>query len=109
MSAEGHVLAVRDTMGSKQDEANDRVLHARIGSAEYLRAWDDQVEGGNRMGRLIAERDGTWAGWLSRSADTVSIDLLLLWAAVNGALLFTRRGPVHDRLLATRVVRGGLS
>ena len=58
------------------------------------------------MGQLIAERDGTWTGWLSRSADRLSLGLVLLWAALNGALLFTRRGPVHDRLLAMRVVRG---
>jgi hypothetical protein len=94
-----------DEATRQREEANGRVLHSTIGSAEFLRAWDDEVEGGNRMGQLIAERDATWTGWLSRSADTLSVRLLLLWAALNGALLFTRRGPVHDRLLATRVER----
>lgn len=101
-----HWQASYDEAAQGREDANDRVLHTRIGSPEYLRAWDDEVEQGNRMGQLITERDRTWTGWLARSGDTLSIDLLLLWAAINGAMLFTRRGPVHDRLLGTRVERG---
>jgi hypothetical protein len=95
-----------DAAAREQDEANDRVLHTRIGSPEYLRAWDDQVEGGNRMGQLIAERDATRTGWLARSGDALGLEILLAWATANGALLFTRRGPLHDRLLGTRVEHG---
>jgi hypothetical protein len=95
-----------DEASSAEDEANDRVLHSKIGSPEYDRAYSEQVRQNNRLGEIVKQRDATRTAWVADNGDVVGSWLLLLWAAVNGALLFTQGGPVHDRLLRTRVERG---
>ncbi len=51
--------------------------------------------------------DGTPTAWLAENGDTVATWLVVLWSVLNGALLFTTGGPVHDRLTRTRIEHGG--
>ncbi|MGH7438596.1 MAG: RDD family protein [Polyangiaceae bacterium] len=96
-----------DDAVSKQDEANDRVNHTPYGTPEHDSAYSEGVRQNNRLADIMEQRESTRTAWLADHGDTLATQLAVLWALLNGVLLFTVGGPLHDRLLRTRVERGG--
>lgn len=75
-------------------------------TSEGMRQFADQRAAETRIQALLAQRDQTLLGRIHDNAEELVVEATLLWLFVNGLLLFTRQGPIHDRICRVRVERG---
>jgi hypothetical protein len=93
-----------DEAYARRESIHDRLL-ASEDTEDRAAAWRAESAASDAIPAILGERDRSWPGTLDEHAEGCIAGAFLLWLLGNGALLFTRRGPVHDRICRLLVER----